>query len=362
MTEHAKDPELLIRQAEPLNAGPPLALLRERFVTPTARFFVRNHGPVPSIDQAQFTLQIDGSVREPLTLSLDTLRARYARRTVAATLQCAGNRRQDLMAVEPIPGELAWGAEAISNAEWSGVSLADVLESAGLTGAALHVALEGADAVQRQGRTFGFGGSIPIEKALHPDTLLVDMMNGAPLPAVHGGPLRLLVPGYIGARSVKWLQRITVQATPSDNYFQAHAYRLFPTNVRAGSVDWSQGLMLGELALNTVICTPGAGDALAAGSVEVCGYATAGGGRTIAWVDVSADNGASWQRAELEPAGSLWTWRFWRAQIALAPGQHTLVARSVDSAATSQPADARAIWNFKGYMSNAWHRVPVSVQ
>jgi sulfite oxidase len=266
------------------------------------------------------------------------------------------------MAVADIPGELPWGAEAIGTAEWAGVPLRDVLARAGVAPRAAHVAFTGLDEVERQGGRFGFGGSIPIEKALSPEVILAYEMNGKPLPPLHGAPLRVVAPGYIGARSVKWLAELKVQAAPSENYFQAHAYKLFPPSVCAANVDWGGGLMLGELSLIGVICAPAPGARLAAGPALVHGYAFAGGGRSIERVDVSADGGATWQVAALLGERSRWAWRRWEAWVDLAPGAHRLVARACDSAANFQPEDPRQLWNFKGYMNNAWHRIQVIVE
>jgi sulfite oxidase len=184
-------------------------------------------------------------------------------------------------------------------------------------------------------------------------------MNGKPLPALHGAPLRLVVPGYIGARSVKWLSRIALQEEPSTNYFQARAYRLFPPGMSAESVEWDSGLMLGSFNVNSMINAPAAGETVAAGPVAVRGWAFAGE-REVARVDLSADAGKTWRVAELAPARSRWSWRLWQATLALAPGEHELVCRAWDSAAQTQPEDPAHVWNFKGYMHNAWHRVRIT--
>jgi sulfite oxidase len=354
-----KDPSLVVRQAEPRNAGPPLATLRVQEVTGNDLFFVRNHGNVPRIDPAAHRLVIDGLVENPLTLTLAEIHAQPAVR-VTATLECAGNRRTEMMALKAIPGELPWGEDAISNAFWTGASLADLLARARPLPGARHVAFTGSDDVERHGKRFGFGGSIPLEKALAPDNLLAYEMNGAPLPALHGGPLRALIPGYIGARSVKWLSRIILEEEPSDNYFQAIAYRLFPPQVTAETVDWSTGTMLGELALNSVICTPAAGETVPPGAAWVKGYAIAGAGRRVEKVEVSADGGKSWAPAELHDDRGPWVWRFWRAALDLPPGAHELVVRAWDSAGETQPEKIETVWNFKGYMNTAWHRVRVT--
>ncbi len=356
-----RDPRLCVRQERPLNAGPDLAALRAQVVTPNGLFFIRSHGDVPRVDPAAFRLTIGGLVRRPLTVTLDDLRARPAR-TATVTLECAGNRRGGLIEVEPIPGELPWGEDAIGNAFWTGTPLAALLAEAEPLPTAQHVGFEGLDDVLRHGETFRFGGSIPLGKALSPEVVLAYEMNGAPLPPAHGFPLRAVVPGTIGARSVKWLTRIELRDTPSENYFQRKAYRLFPPDMRAETVDYDRGLMLHDLGVNSVICTPAPGEAVAPGAVPVRGYAVAGGGRRVERVEISGDGGATWSPAELYPDRGPWAWRFWRGALGLAPGsEHEIVVRAWDSAGEGQPPDAAAIWNFKGYMNNAWHRVRVTV-
>jgi sulfite oxidase len=172
-----------------------------------------------------------------------------------------------------------------------------------------------------------------------------------------------VVTGYIGARSVKWLPGITLQDVPSDNYFQAHEYKLFPPCVTKETVDYAEGFALGEISLNAVICSPSDGWSVRAGSVLFQGYAVAGGGRVIERVDLSIDEGRNWTGAELlEGEGLPWAWRFWEATLELDPGKHRVVVRALDSAADTQPADAGGIWDFKGYANNAWHRVEVDAR
>src|SRR5262249_28072208 len=160
---------------------------------------------------------------------------------------CAGHRRDELATVEPIPGEIPWGAEAIGNAVWRGVTLREVLLAAGVGPEVQHVAFLGLDAMHKGGGRVAFGGSISIEKGMSAEVLLAYEMNGQPLPPHHGFPLRVLVPGYIGARSVKWLASIVLQDAPSSNYYQAHAYKVFPSHIQAERADWTQGQMLGAL-------------------------------------------------------------------------------------------------------------------
>ena len=354
-----KQSGVLVRQADPFNGGPAPELLRRGFVTPNELFFVRNHGDVPAVDPASYRLTVDGLVRRPLSLTLDEIH-HFPKTTVTATLQCAGNRRLEMMAVEPIPHELPWGTEAVSNATWGGTPLRDVLAAAEPRSRARHAAFTGLDETERHGHRFCFGGSIPLDKARGPEVLLAYEMNGEPLPPVHGAPLRVVVPGYIGARSVKWLQAITLRETPSDNYFQARAYRLFPSHMRPETVDYEAGLMLGDFPVTSVICAPLEGERLPAGPATVAGWALAGGGRRIERVDVSVNGGRDWTVATLASESAPWSWRLWEAVLDLPAGEHEIVCRAWDSAAHTQPEHPAQVWNFKGYVNNAWHRVRVS--
>lgn len=355
-----KHSKFIVRERDPFNGGPPPDLMTASFITPNDLFFVRNHAPVPTVDVAAYRLTVEGLVERPLSLSLSDLAA-LPRVSVIAALQCAGNRRRELEAIAPIPDEIIWDAEAVSNTVWTGVRLRDVLGLAGLQSAVAHIHFEGLDPVGKPGELGGFGGSIPVEKALSSEVLLADAMNGVPLPPAHGFPLRVLVPGYIGARSVKWLSRITAAAHSSPNYYQTRAYKLFAPSVQPHSVDWDAGLMLGELPVNSVICQPVDGAVLPAGEVTVRGHALVGGGRSIARVDVSADGGQTWVEAQLTEAAPPWSWWLWQVALRLAPGTYEIVARAWDTAANSQPERVEGVWNFKGYMNNACHRLTLTI-
>lgn len=361
MPPHGKDPRILVRQVSPFNAGPPPPEMRANFLTPNGLFFVRNHGEVPAVDPATFRLEVKGAVSGALALALADLE-RFPRHEVTATIQCAGNRRSELAAAKPIPNELPWGSEAVSNARWAGVRLADLLREAGPNDRARHVAFCGLDETERHGRRFHFGGSIPLDKALAGEVLLATRMNGDPLPPVHGYPVRVVVPGWIGARSVKWLHKIVLQEQPSDNYFQAVAYRLFPASVGPENVVWEEGMMLSEQAVNAIVTAPHSGQALLAGAVRVEGIALAGGGRRIERVEVSIDEGRSWAPADFAREEEKWAWRFWEAELSLPAGECEIVVRAWDSAAQTQPPSVDQVWNFKGYMNNAWARVSVVVR
>jgi sulfite oxidase len=354
-----KHAETIVRQQDPFNSGPPPHLITRSHITPKELFFSRNHAPVPIVDPDFYRLSVGGLVDRSVRLSLAQL-AELPQTRVEATLQCAGNRRTDLFVLADVPGEVPWGDEAISHAVWGGVSLAHVLELAGVKTGAEHVEFIGLDEIGKNDSTFGFGGSIPLSKALGGDVLVALEMNDEPLSPEHGFPARIVTPGYIGARSVKWVGQINLLESPSENYFQAHAYKLFPSHIDAASVDWDKGLMLGELSVNAAICHPLSTDQLSAGPNTISGYAQAGGERRVARIDVSTDGGKNWVEAELEEARP-WSWRFWSVTVDLPAGEHELVARAWDSAGNSQPESPRQTWNFKGYMNNAWTRVTVKV-
>ncbi len=354
-----KHPTYIVWEEQPLNAEPPLDLLTQSFVTPLDLFYTRNHGPIPTVTPGDYRLAVGGLVGKPLNLSLDALRAEFPKTTLMATLQCAGNRRAEALAFAEMPGEVPWDKAAISNGVWGGVLLRDVLDAARVERRARHVAFTGLDHVMRHGEDVGFGGSIPVEAAQQLDVLLAYEMNDAPLTSLHGGPLRVVAPGYIGARSIKWLKAINLQTVPSSNYFQAHAYKLFPPHINASNVDWAKGLMLGELSVTAVIVSPQDDALVTDNPLRVQGYAMAGGQRTIARVDVSADGGETWQEAHLQGEARPGIWSFWEAQVTLSDGPCQLVARAWDSSANTQPESVKSIWNFKGYMNNAWHRVNV---
>jgi sulfite oxidase len=346
----------IVHQREPLNREPPRAALAESALTPLDAFYVRNHGPVPASDPATWRLSVGGLIERPLSLTLDDLRA-LGERELVATLQCAGNRRAGLMAVRDIPGEAPWGPGATATGRWTGVPLAAVLAAAGPRPGVEHVALVGADVSAEADPPQPFGVSIPLAKACAPEVLLAWALGGEPLTALHGAPLRAIVAGYVGARSVKWLERIELRPEPWDGWFQSVSYRLLPPDAKPGP---GAGVPLGEVSVNADVLVPDDGARVPPGSVAVRGYAFAGGARHVARVDVSADGGATWRRATLLDDLGPWAWRLWEAEVELAPGEHELVVRAWDSAAGVQPEDPATVWNPKGYANSAWGRVRVS--
>ena len=360
--ELGKRADMVVHVTDPYNAEPPRRALAGARLTPLDAFYVRNHGPVPAADPGAYRLRIDGLVERPRELSLGELRDRFPERRLAATLQCAGNRRADLQEVAEIPGEAPWGPGATGTAEWTGVPLAAVLRDAGLAGDARYVEMIGADMSQEAQPPQPFGASISRRKALDGEVMLAWAMNGEPLPPAHGAPLRVVVPGYIGARSVKWLARITARQTPSENFFQARTYRLLSPDDDPDAGLRGAGVALGAVAVNADFLSPDDRSQVPAGKLEVEGYAFAGDDRHIVRVDISSDGGRHWSQAELLDAPSRWAWRRWRTVVSVALGSAEIVARAWDSAAATQPEDPAQLWNPKGYANNSWARLRLRVR
>src|SRR5258707_5924129 len=233
-----------VYQEDPLNAATPLECLTQRFLTPSDRFFIRGHGTIPLVDPNTYHLQVKGMVQHPLDLSLEELLTRFPQHRLVATLVCAGSRRNEQAVLRPLPGEILWDADPIGTGTWRGVRLSDVLNAAGVEAEARYVAFRGLDQALVGGERVHFGSSIRLEKALAPEVLLVHEMNGAPLPREHGSPLRVLVAGYVRARSVKGLQEVTRQSRPSTKYLQARPYQTLPHTGTPETGIWGKGKTL----------------------------------------------------------------------------------------------------------------------
>ena len=359
MGDWGKIAQMIVHEDDPYNAEPPPEALAGAQLTPVDVFYGRNHGDIPDIDARAWRLEVAGLVDLPGRWSLRELQDRFPLRRVVATLQCAGARRAGLAAVREIPGETPWGSGAISTAEWGGVRLRDVLDAAGVQDSATDVSFWAPDVSRIPEPPESYGSSIPLRKALGEEVLLAWEMNGEPLPRVHGGPVRVLVPGFIGARSVKWVTGITVTDEPSDNYFQRSAYRLLPAEADPERAGPGEGLMLSSVALNCDFLTPADGSHHPAGPLRVAGYAFAGDDREIARVDVSRDGGTTWRQARLEDHRSPWDWTLWHIDIELPVGRTELVVRAWDTTGATQPEDPGPLWNPKGYINSAWGRLAI---
>jgi sulfite oxidase len=346
---------------------------------------------VPTVDVEAYRLEVRGVDGAPVACyTLDELRTKFRQHTVDATLQCAGNRRNEMSAVKTVKGG-SWEHMAISNASWSGVRLRDVLADAGQSlgelgdelapGAPRHIVFDGLDVDPLTGSHYG--ASIPIDVAQRvPDVLLAYEMNGEELPRDHGFPLRAIVPGIVGARQVKWLGSVRLSETESTCHWQTNDYKSFCPSVDYDTVDFASAPAIQELPVVSAICGHDVvGDG---GTIHVTGYAWSGDGKGIVRVDVSGDGGKSWQAAELLPRNAggdggqagesarrsrIYDWTRWRAAVAVSDAargggggggeQVVLVCKAVDSSYQTQPERVESIWNLRGVLNNCWHRVPV---
>ncbi len=345
----AAPPGMIERADWPEHWETSLASLGRSWNTSNERFFVRSHFPAPSIDPATWRLEVTGLVRKPFSLGLDELRAMPGR-YVAHTLECAGNGRGLL----PLPNTSGtqWGRGAVGNARWTGVPLATLLARAEVAPEAKHVWLEAADHAPFP-TVPPFLRSIPADKAMA-DTLIAHGMNGVPLPALHGAPVRAIVPGWFGMASAKWLTRVRVEAAPSDNHFMAKGYRYtYPGE------DPAQAPPVQELRVKSIITRPLDGIRVAPGILRVEGFAWSGPAG-VARVEISTDGRATWRPAILVGERSPFAWRAWQADVsAMKPGTMTVMARATDSSGETQPIEARV--NAGGYGNNSIHRVTFRV-
>ena len=345
---------LISRGEAPLNLEMPFSSLNE-FVTPTERFYVRCHFPVPEIDAASWRLKLEGAVAEPLEFGLADLR-QLPHHTIPATMECAGNGRSFL---EPKVKGVEWDLGAVGHAEWTGVLLRDLLERAGASSDAVEVILEGADkgAIKEPPRPPGeirYARSVPIAKAAN-DVLLAWAMNGEPLTPAHGFPLRAVVPGWFGMASVKWLERVIVTTVPFNGYYQSIDYTYWEQRDGLPTL-----VPLAQMQVKAQIARPHTGEVVPAGGEYRAHGAAWGGESEVVKVEISQDSGASWSPAMLlgEPVRNAWRlWEFhWKTPTRA--GEYTLIARATDSAGRSQPPQRVA--EYGTYMIN--HLLPIRVQ
>jgi len=334
------------------NHGMPLEALAYD-ITPAGLHYLLIHFDIPVVDAASWRLDVGGLVGRELSLSLDDLRSRPST-THAVTLECAGNGRARL---SPRPISQPWLLEAVGTAEWTGVPLRALLEEAGVDDGAVEVVFRGLDHGVEAGSHQYYERSLVLAEAQRDEVLLAYEMNGRPLLPQHGFPLRLVVPGWYGMTSVKWLDRISLVDEPFEGYQQSHSYRL---RQAPGEV----GEPLSRMQPRSLMVPPGVPEfatrkrQVEPGPVTVRGRAWSGLAE-VARVEVSADGGATWSDAELLPEASRWAWRAWEWAWEARPGTYELCCRATDGAGNVQPLEAP--WNLGGYINNEVQRVPVTV-
>jgi DMSO/TMAO reductase YedYZ molybdopterin-dependent catalytic subunit len=325
----------------PENSETPLESIAS-WVTPNRLFFVRNHFAVPAVANPQsWEVQLEGLVTRPGRWTFDQLAA-MPQHTVFATVECAGNGRSFLR--EKAAG-VQWGAGAIGHAEWTGVSLRNLLEPAGIKSGAQEIIFEGADRGTEDGETMNFTRSLPLAKALDPDTIIALRMNGEWLEPNHGAPLRLFVPGWYGVASVKWLRAMRVIDHAYQGYFQTVKY-----SIDRATPGGKRRLPLGPSAVKSEILFPRAGESLGLGTNRIAGVAWAGEER-VTRVDVSTDSGKTWHAAHLKGIQQPYSWCQWETLWTVTtPGDYTLLARAHTDSGQAQPFDYDA--DNLGYIIN----------
>lgn len=334
-----------------VNAETPLELLTD-YITPVELFFVRSHWIPRTPSPDQWSLTVDGEIGESLKLSIADLRKMRVTE-VTCVLQCAGNGRG--LYTPTVPG-VQWRYGAVGNAQWKGVAVKDVLERAGVKPTAKHLHAFGSD--NPPDKVPPFHRSIELEKAMS-DAVFAYEMNGRPLNANHGAPLRLVVPGWAGDHWMKWITRVSLQPEPQKGFYMDTAYR-YPLKPGEPGVTFKPEEMrpLTELAVKSNITTAPK-KAKAGVAKTVSGFAFSGA-PDIEKVEISDDDGATWNLAELDPRHSPYAWRRWSYRwTPRASGTARILARATDVRGSVQPRES--VWNQSGYLYNGWHSVDVEV-
>merc|ERR1711892_34818 len=365
ISEPTRDRRLVTKNQTPFVGETPLDILCGDFITPTELFFVRNHLPVPEINLSEYSLGISGVGVDTKQFSIEDIK-KLPVHTLTATLQGAANRRDELCEVLPLPF-IKFGGGCTGTAVWTGVKLRDVLKVAGFdemsnSRGAQHVVFEGLD--------MGPGGShysasIPIQKAVdqYGDVILAYEMNGEPLTPDHGFPLRALVPGVVGARSVKWLGRVEVSAQECGSHWQQLDYKGQNPSVMWGHQQFDKAEAIQGMPVTSMICNTSLVDSKTR-RVSVSGYAWSGSGRRILRVDLTGDGGKTWteatglvQRDDTQPQH--WGWTLWEGSVLVetkVEGEAEVWSKAVDSDYNVQPESTRHIWNLRGLLNNAYSK------
>ncbi|OIT05991.1 PREDICTED: sulfite oxidase [Nicotiana attenuata] len=376
--EPPRHPSLKINAKEPFNAEPTRSDLISSYITPVDFFYKRNHGPIPVVDDIErYSVSVCGLIENSNELFMKDI-WKLPKYTVTATLQCAGNRRTAMSKSRTVKG-VGWDISAIGNAVWGGAKLADVLKLVGIPyltsitqSGGKHVEFVSIDKCKEE-KGGPYKASIPLSQATNPeaDVLLAYEMNGEPLNRDHGYPLRVVVPGVIGARSVKWLDSINIIAEECQGFFVQKDYKMFPPTVNWDNINWSTRRPQMDFPVQCAICSLEDVSVVKHGKITIKGYAVSGGGRGIERVDISIDGGKTWveatryQRTGIpyiadDASSDKWAWVFFEAEANI-PQSAEIVAKAVDIAANVQPESIDSIWNLRGILNTSWHRVQVRV-
>ncbi|MEP7338043.1 MAG: sulfite oxidase [Acidobacteriota bacterium] len=349
--------KLIVRSLRPEDLETPVGLLNT-WITPNDLFYVRHHTNAARIDERagkDWKVEVSGEVERPMTITLDELK-KMPKATVTVTLECAGNGRAFFD--PPMPG-IQWEKGAVGTARFTGARLADVLKKVGVKAAGKYVAINGAE--KPVGTQPKFIRNVPMAKALNADTIIAYEMNGETIPLLHGFPLRLVVPGWEGAYSVKWLNNIQVIDKEHEGFFVKTAYRYPNKPVAPGAAVPPENMIpLTGLVVKSFINAPAEGANFKPGPVRVAGFAWAGES-FITKVDVSMDNGSTWTPAKLGKERERYAWQSFEYEFKITkPGSYLLMARATDDKGNVQPVAPQ--WNPSGYLWNVIDKVRVNVE
>lgn len=349
-----RDSDLIFHSVTPCNAELPINYITDNWITPNNLWYIRNHNPVPSVDINKYQLSISGPSNKLISLGISDIKKMPGKKVVT-TIQCGGNRRKQLNSIQKTMGT-PWKFGAISTAEWTGVELRSLLSNNNdiKSGKIKHVHFESIDGVK---------ASIPIEKVMNPygDVILAYKMNGEDLPRDHGYPLRVIVPGYVGIRNIKWLKNITLGEDEVDGTWQKGiSYKGFPHYIK----EIEDSLVDKIAPIQEMPVQSGVTEITNNGNkLNIRGFAWSGGGRGIIRVDVSIDDGKTWQMADLgegrdQRPGMAWAWTFWKLDIDLPENlknkKAVICCKAVDESYNVQPRSLDLVWNIRGLINNSW--------
>lgn len=345
--------DMIVRSVRPEDYEMPLDGFTS-WITPIDRFYVRSHHYTPRVALADWKLSIGGEVQRPVTLTMADLKA-LPKVELVSVMECAGNGRA--LYNPPVPGA-QWVYGAVGNGRWTGVRLADVLAKVGLKESAKNLLFDGADVPM--GTMPEFKRSVPLQKAMHRDTMLAYEMNGEALPISHGFPLRLVVPGWGGDSWVKWVTNIDAIDHDFDGFFMKTAYRHPGKPVTPGTaVDPAQMHPVESIRIKSVIAGPADDSRLAPGPVKIHGAAWSGES-PVSTVEVSVDRGRTWKQARLNREQARYGWRLWEFDWTPAqPAYYVIMARATNAAGDTQPVVEE--WNPSGYLNNVIQQVNVEI-
>ncbi|KAH7041612.1 oxidoreductase molybdopterin binding domain-containing protein [Microdochium trichocladiopsis] len=352
----------------PYNGEPPKRLVTSKPVTPNPLHFVRNHGGIPIIDKQNYSFLLDGLVSHPQSFTLDELmdETRFPRMKKHVTMQCSGTRRIEQITRYPGKGDelpqAPWAEGAIGTAEYEGVSLKKIIKACGgLIDDGKHLEFFGADTYFKDNECMNYRVSVPWSKVKANEVMLAWNMNGEPLPKIHGYPLRVVVFGYIGARSVKWLYRIKAINAPTRAPVQSKEYLYFPQQVGKYNMRLTDGIQIQEMPVSSAIMSPWTKQVVIhEGSIRCKGWAYSGGGRWPERVELSADGGFSWYTVPPENLSKKrkWTWRTWEFDLPCdVEGWIDVLVRCWDNALNTQPPDVRTAWNWGLHVTSSCHTI-----